>query len=271
MDIRLAHVTGAQGDNNLKGQRGVARLPLSSAPALLIAYPYLPGWETNRSRYIYRDWALDSGAYSAHNSGTEIDLSKYIGDCLRLMEADPKLAEIFGLDVIGDPEASLRNCERMIKAGIPAVPTFHLGCPLHYVETEAARYPKIALGGMVGKPSKQVIRFTAQVFSRIWPKRIHGFGLVREKLLLRYPFHSVDASSWETGPCSFGNWKSFGKMSVRGSNQNLRAEIEWHLKLERKLKQIWSRQLNQIGISPDLQSALKELRSLRASNGKGGS
>ncbi len=53
------------------------------------------------------------------------------------------------------------------------------------------------------------------------------------------PWHSVDATNWELGPCKFGNWKSFGNMSVRGSKQNLRAEVEWYLELERLAQHRW--------------------------------
>ena len=53
-------------------------------------------------------------------------------------------------------------------------------------------------------------------------------------MMMKFPFHAVDATNWEIGPCKFGRWQSFGNLSVRGSKQNLRAEVEWHLKLEQR-------------------------------------
>ena len=61
------------------------------------------------------------------------------------------------------------------------------------------------------------------------------------------PWDSVDATNWELGPCKFGQWRSFGKMSVRGSKQNLRAEVEYYLKLERKARRKFGATLSELG------------------------
>lgn len=241
--IKLAHVPGAQGDNNLIGQRGVEQLPDGSRPALLVSYVYLKPFLENQHRYAYRDWVMDSGAFSAHASGVEIKLQDYIDTCKRLMESDPTLTEIFALDVIGDHDATLQNVEEMWAQGVPAIPTFHYGEPWHVLTHLAAHYPKIAIGGCVGKRDKDV--FAGQCFARVWPKRIHGFGFGAEKSIMMYPWHSVDATNWETGPCAFGRWNAFGgSLSVRGSKQNLRVEVEWYLELERRARDRWKKEMN---------------------------
>ena len=165
-NVRLAHTPGAQGDNVLLGKKGVEKLPgpslrlaeagsrgretwpeLETLPALLVSYVYLPAFEEHRTKYAYRDWALDSGAFSAYSSGKTISLQAYIDCAKRLLEADPTLAEVFGLDVIGDWKAGLENCEEMRRQGIQAIPTYHYGEPEHVLKTIASEYPKIALGG----------------------------------------------------------------------------------------------------------------------------
>jgi GTP cyclohydrolase I len=78
--MRLAHAPGAQGENNLAGRNGVDRLERSSAPALLVSYAYLDPFLKNQSRYCYRDWVLDSGAFTAHASGKPVDLQAYVGE-----------------------------------------------------------------------------------------------------------------------------------------------------------------------------------------------
>lgn len=60
------------------------------------------------------------------------------------------------------------------------------------------------------------------------------------------PWHSVDATNWEIGPCKFGRWQTFGAMSVRGSKQNLRAEVEWYLALERRARAKWKNQMAEL-------------------------
>lgn len=244
LTIRLAHCPGAQGDNVLLGERGVRQLEGNSRPALLVSYVYLEPFLKNRHRYCYRDWVLDSGAFSAHNSGMEIKLNDYIGKCKELMASDPTLTEVFSLDVIGDWKASAVNCRKMWDAGVPAIPCFHTNEPEHELIAMAKDYPKIALGGCVGFRGK--LKFAQQCFARVWPKRIHGFGFGAEKDIMALPWHSVDATNWEIGPCKFGRWNAFGNMSVRGSKQNLRAEVEWYLDLERRARQKWAGAMKQL-------------------------
>ena len=239
--VRLAHVPGAQGDNSL---RGVERLPDASAPGLLVSFVDLRSFLGIRARCAMRDWVLDSGAYSAHNSGPAIDLVAYIETCRELLATDPLLTEVFSLDVIGDHATSRANAERMWAAGIPAIPTFHYGTPWPELISLAREYPKIALGGAVGLRGGTKRRFAEQAFAHLWrdvgPVRVHGFGYGSRGDVLAVPFYSTDATNWELGPCKFGRWQSFGQMSVRGSAQNLRVEVEYYLKLEREAQSRWA-------------------------------
>jgi hypothetical protein len=218
--------------------------PCDNRPALLVSYVYLKPFLANRHRYHYRDWVLDSGAFSAHNSGTEIRLQDYIDCCQRLKDEDQTLTEVFALDVIGDWKASLANCEAMWAQGVEAIPCYHVGEPESILKGIAKDYPKIALGGCVGYRDKD--HFAAQCFARVWPKKIHGFGFGSEKSVMALPWHSVDATNWEIGPCKFGRWQSYGKMSVRGSKQNLRAEVEWYLALEQRARQRWKKEMTKL-------------------------
>lgn len=273
--VRLAHQPGSECDNVLIGQRGVKQLsedddglagpqqqlppptaplaagvgpPLAFAkglasrekmPALLVSYVYLKGFIENRHRYAFRDWVLDSGAFSAHMSGTVIDLQAYIDKAKELRDADPQLTEIFSLDVIGDWRESLKNAEEMWRQGVEAIPTYHIGEPEDVLKGLARDYPKIALGGVAVLKPKVKNKFAEQCFARVWPKKIHGFGYGDRKAIMAYPWHSVDATNWEMGPCAFARWNTFGNMSVRGSSQNLRAEVEFYLELEYQARLKW--------------------------------
>ena len=248
--VRLAHTPGAQGDNSLAGQRGVDQIPEGSAPALLVSYFYLAPFEKNRHRFRFRDWALDSGAFSAHNSGATIDLGAFADAALRLLAEDPLLAEVYSLDVIGDWRASLRNTEELWRRGVPAIPTFHFGEPEDVLLSLARDYPKVAIGGAVGLELRKKRRFAEQCFARVWPKKLHGFGYGSKRDIMDLPWHSVDATNWEMGPCAWGVWRSLGVVSVRGSTQNLRAEVEWYLDLERKARRKWAAAWAKFGEEP---------------------
>lgn len=201
--VRLAHVPGAQGDNVLLGRNGVERMSDTSLPALLVSYYYLEKFIEHQHRYCYRNWVMDSGAFSAFSSGVTIDLQEYIKCCKRLMQTDPTLVEIFALDVIGDWKGTKKNTEEMWRQGVPAIPCFHYGEPWDVLKGYCKDYPKVALGGCVGKRDK--LKFVGQCFARAWPHKFHGFGFGDEAAILGYPFASTDATNWELTPCLDGS------------------------------------------------------------------
>jgi len=227
-------------------------------PSVLVSYVYLKQWLKSRHEYDVRDWVMDSGAFSAFKSGKRIDLQEFINVCLELQAVDPTLVEVFGLDVIDSWEAGLRNVEEMWRQGVRAIPTYHKGEPeevlLHLGET----YPKIAVSGTGGKPMhrNEKIRFFNQCLSRVWPAKVHGFAVVDAACLRALPFHSVDSSSWESGPTKWGTWRTMkgnakGRMSVRGSKHDLRDEVDWYLSEEQQARVRWRKQLGHLRGVPE--------------------
>ena len=248
MDIRLAY-----GGPPESLAAGLAKNQQAERdPALLVSYAYLDKFLEQKHRYTYRDWVLDSGAYTAYASGKEIDLDKYIETCKRLMAEDKTLVEIYSLDVIGDWKASIRNTEKMWANGIPAIPCYHVNEPEHVLKMLATEYPKIALGGVALARTGKKLEWAKQCFARIWPKPIHGFAFCSRRAVMGLPWHSVDASSWELSPCKYGHWRAYsGKtLSIRGSRQNLRVEVDWYLKLERDARVRWRREMEQLDLQP---------------------
>lgn len=250
--VRLAHVDGAQGCNNLRGRREGTKITKDEAPHLLISYWYRKPWLKHQEQYCYKDWVLDSGAFSADNSGKVIELQEYIEFCQEVMSHDETLTEIFALDVIGDPIASRDNLEAMWAAGVPAIPCYHYGSPESELMHLAENYPKIAIGGCAKASAQEKMRFASEVFARVWPKPIHGFSFGSEAAVLGLPFHSVDATNWELGPCAFGRWKKFGNLNVRGSRHDLREEIKLHLEMQEKARAKWRKQMRELDFTPCL-------------------
>lgn len=273
--VCLAHCPGAQGDNALLGPTvrlatNMARPQVNNlasdaaeksnnlliseemAPHLLISYYYIKPWLKHKHRCRYRDWVMDSGAFSAHSSGKTIDLTEYIAACHSLAASDPTLTEIFALDVINDHVATRANLITMWENGVPAIPCFHFGSPMSELMEMAATYPKIAIGGCVGRPKKQKMKFAEQVFARVWPKPIHGFGFGSEDHILGLPFHSTDATNWESGPCCFGRWSKFGNLSVRGSGHDLRGEIKHFYDIQQRARIRWKKEMEQLNYTPCL-------------------
>lgn len=137
---------------------------------------------------------LDSGAFSAKSQGVKIDIYKYI----EFIKKYKKHIEVYAnLDVIGDAEASLDNQKIMEAAGLSPLPCFHYGEPFKYLKYYIKNYNYIALGGMVGA-SSEISNWLDLLFSDYIPMntKVHGFGMTNLKLMLRFPWFSVDSSSW---------------------------------------------------------------------------
>jgi len=214
---------------------------LHDPPSLLVSYMFLKDFYKTRSSIGYRDWVLDSGAFTAWNSGKPIDVYRFMDDVHRMLQEDKDLpAEIFSLDVIGDPVATLKNAVLLRDSGLDVIPTWHAGEPKTYLKELAATFPKIAVGGMAG--GFQVMTPTRkraicdEVFNAVWPKLIHGFGVGGPEALLELPFDSSDASNWAVGPMAWATWAYWNewqdKISIPTSHLDLRCEIHYYLKME---------------------------------------
>ena len=221
--------------------------------ALLISFYYLDVFLRHRADYFYREWVMDSGAFSAHNKGVEIDLTKYIETCKELSATDQNLKEIYALDVIGDWRASIKNTERMWNEGVQAIPCYHAGEPWYVLNYLAQNYPKIAIGGVARAKIDVKVAFSKECFARVWPKKVHGFGMTGYRttggdLIIDFPFHSTDSTNWEMGPLAFGNWCKFGRMDARGKDfannrVDLRSNIKYFLNLEAKARVRWRKEM----------------------------
>jgi len=147
------------------------------------------------------DLFLDSGAFSAWAQKTEIDISDYIAFVKKYQRYITVYAN---LDVIGDPEATWKNQEIMEKAGLNPLPVYHLEDDVSYLERCIKEYEYFCIGGMArGFNFSTRLSFLDKCFelvcdqpSRLPKAKVHGFGMTSLKLLLRYPWYSVDSTSW---------------------------------------------------------------------------
>lgn len=149
---------------------------------------------------------LDSGAFSAHTLGVEINIEDYCNyiiankDILRVDDGDV-MASV--LDGIGDPKRTWENQIRMEQLGAKPLPCFHYGEDPAYLEWYVERYKYITIGGMVGRTQQQLVSWLDTIWERYLIDRtgsarlkVHAFGITAFGIMERYPWHSVDSSSW---------------------------------------------------------------------------
>lgn len=146
---------------------------------------------------------LDSGAFSAASLGIKIDLDAY---CRFIEKNSPQIEVAAVLDVIGDPDGTWANMRLMESRGLKPLPVFHFGSDLTYLDYCLA-YPRFALGGLVGfaKQRAQLFEWLDRCWERICDSsgkprsKIHGFGMTGFEVMQRYPWDSVDSTSWAQG------------------------------------------------------------------------
>lgn len=143
---------------------------------------------------------LDSGAYSAFSKNVAINLQDYI-DFIRRYA---KYIDVYAnLDDINDPKKTWENQREMEKQGLKPLPVYHVGEDHKYLEM-AMQYDYFAIGGMALKSSAVRLESFDYIFALICPasnnflptRKIHGFGMTSLDLMLRYPWWSVDSTSW---------------------------------------------------------------------------
>lgn len=90
---------------------------------------------------------VDSGAFSAHNSGRTIALEEY-AEYLERWRGVWDYA--ITLDRIGDPDATRKQTRRLHARGLPVMPVFTVGGKLAEFEAMAREHRYVAVGGTVG-------------------------------------------------------------------------------------------------------------------------
>lgn len=183
-------------------ETGITR---SAAPTgILETFYYItPRAQREVAGHIQRPWRtfLDSGGFSAFTQGKSVDLSAYIKYCLDHFNSWDVIA---ALDVIGDSDASWMNFRLMQKEGIDAIPTFHYGEPWAALDRMVDECNYIAIGGVAQLGGGSAL---SEWLDAVWANHlidqdglplvdVHGFAITGKTGMLRYPWASVDSSSW---------------------------------------------------------------------------
>lgn len=107
------------------------------------------------------------------------------------------------LDVINSGKHTLKNMRTYKKNKLDPIPVWHVGSPVKYLKRYVDKYEYMAIGGMTPNAPKVLV----PILDRIWrdylindkgkPKiKVHGFAMTSFSLIGRYPWYSVDSTSW---------------------------------------------------------------------------
>ncbi len=143
---------------------------------------------------------LDSGAYTAFKKGDKakpIVLEQY---AQYVVEHGHEYAGCFNLDSIGDAKQSYLNWIKLRDMGAQTIPVYHLGTPEKYLKMYLKQTGYIGLGAIANMDTEQRLRGLSGIWKRYLVDHnnmpiyhIHGLGLTAIKIMLRYPWYSVDS------------------------------------------------------------------------------
>jgi hypothetical protein len=161
---------------------------------------------------------VDSGAYSAWQGGTEINLKEYISYCQRHKdEADVfvNLDYIPGENGIMDhsqaaieasASRSFENLQIMKSEGIDPMPVFHQGERFYWLEKmleEGETY--IGIAPYKKDHPAEITKWLDKCFTILTNDKgmplvkTHGLGVTACNQCIRFPWYSVDSTSWSIG------------------------------------------------------------------------
>lgn len=157
---------------------------------------------------------LDSGAFSAWNRKEVIDINAYIEFVHSVKD---HLESYVSLDVLpfgaekkrsaesveACAQASYDNLKIFHNEGLKPIPVFHQGERFYWLEkmiSEGERYIGLSTRKDLWVRSQQVWLdkcFTLLTDSNGWPiVKTHGFGITKFELMNRYPWATVDSTTW---------------------------------------------------------------------------
>lgn len=209
------------------------------------------------------DLFLDSGAFTAFTKGAVIDIEEYANFIQR---CGSTWGTVSNLDVIGGDAAAktYENQKRLEALGANVCPVFHTDEDEKWlVKYLDEGYPYIFLGGMVPKSTGWLLEWLDRLWTVYLCKpdgtarvKVHGFGLTDQLLMLRYPWYSVDSSSWLMtgifGACVFRDGRRLRKVVFSDESPQARKFRGWHYNslspVEKKVVDGW---LTQYGVTAE--------------------
>lgn len=180
-------------------------------PNVLLSYYY---YKTKKITEIFRDCGVseynvlvDSGAFTVYTLGKEININDYADWVF-----ENKAINYVNLDALGNAEETLRNQKKLEEIGLNPIPVFHQSEDFKYLDYYLDNYGYLCISGSVDSRQQVVSKWMDKCFDKIYCKnitpKIHGLGIASQHLIKRFPFYSVDSSSWKSG-VRFGVIKIF--------------------------------------------------------------
>ncbi len=201
----------------------------------------IPTFDMRESAEFGLDLFLDSGAFTAFSKGVEISVEQYAEF---VKEYGDMFTVCSSLDAIGSGDESARGSWENFQAlqGLDANvwPVWHVREPDSWLEQYIEEgWEFIFIGGMVPETTKWLKERLDGLFYGILTDeeglpcaKYHGFGLTDQLLMFRYPWYSVDSTSWLMtgvfGSVVFPGDGRLIKVTFSDQSKDLYKKNSWH-------------------------------------------
>lgn len=199
---------------------------------ILASYVNMPSWQY---QYIakYKNFMLDSGAFSFMNSPKKIDWNEYVYNyCNFINKLNVKL--YFELDI--DNLIGLSEVEKLRNyinghTKYKCIPVWHINRGKDYFINMCKNYPYVALGGLVQAGDKNRKKYDIYFkwfikIAHLHDAKIHGLGYTSMQGLKKYHFDSVDSTTFLNG-AKFGEIQIFENGTINKYHANNQKKLKF--------------------------------------------
>ena len=182
---------------------------------LLVAYPYFKSAGfTDTIKQRIRDskdirFILDSGAFSAFNSGHEVDLNEYN---TFLKENEDVYDWAIQLDVVGNSEETIKNLNIQLDKGLRVSPVFTRGMAYEYGREIQKHHELVFFGGVKMGTGGEINKYAPRYIKKL---EVEGIDLKNKAHILGYTADSL-IKTFKPFSCDSSSLSSIGRYGILG-------------------------------------------------------
>lgn len=226
MKIYFAGISGNKKRLEYLNKYGATRLMLSFADKKYYTR------QMERFKDLGFDIFCDSGAFSTWKMGYNINIDDY---CNFIKENN--ITKYIVLDCIGNAHNTAENQKYMEIKNFNPIPVFHYqSCLDELQKIIDMGYKYICLGGSVGQTRNDKMKFFHNIYSKYNNINFHGLGISDIEIIKKFPFSSVDSTTWliaeKVGKIFDENGKRITPPLEMTSEEKFKNTIEYFVKME---------------------------------------
>lgn len=154
-----------------------------------------------------RNCVLDSGVYTARKKGVNISIGDYLTYCVRFKN---DVQYFFNLD-LGPHDQQIQHFKMLVGAGVPTIGIVSNLMSFETIQRFVDIYPYIGISySVMGQTSGSgdYTQYLERLFEYLYKTnqqhvKTHALGLTKPNVMQRFPFFSVDSSTW-INPARYG-------------------------------------------------------------------